>query len=101
MCRQEESVSYHCQQELPGRLRRRLNSTPGGTAVEKKFNQGESVSRLVSPSRSQKIQQVLTELQTALSRVLDELQRFLKKGKSSKFDGQDDGHIISSPAVKV
>ena len=35
LCRQEERVSYHCQQELPGRLRRRLNSTPGGTAVEK------------------------------------------------------------------
>ena len=50
--------------------------------------------RLGPPSRLQIIQQMLTELQTALSRVLNELERFLKKGNSSKFNGQDDGHFI-------
>ena len=47
------------------------------------------------------IQQMLTELQTALSQVLNELQRFLKKENSPKFNGQDDGHFILGPALKV
>ena len=32
--------------------------------------------------------------QTALARVLDELERNQKKRKSSKYNFQDDGHII-------
>ena len=47
------------------------------------------------------IQQMLTELQTALSQVLNELQRFLKKENSPKFNGQDDGHFILGPVLKV
>ena len=41
------------------------------------------------------------KLQTALARVLDELERNQKKGKSSKYNFQDDGHISSSPVVHV
>ena len=33
------------------------------------------------------------KLQTALARVLDELERNQKKGKSSSYNFQDDGHI--------
>ena len=35
------------------------------------------------------------KLQTALARVLDELERNQKKGKSSKYNFQDDGHLSS------
>ena len=41
------------------------------------------------------------KLQTALAWVLDELERNQKKGKSSIYDFQDDGHISSSPDVHV
>ena len=41
------------------------------------------------------------KLQTALARVLDELERNQKKGKSSKNNFQDDGHLSSGPAVHV
>ena len=41
------------------------------------------------------------KLQTALARVLDELERNQKKGKSSTYNFQDDGHISSCPAVHV
>ena len=38
----------------------------------------------------------MTKLQNALTRVLDELERILKKGKSSKFDGRYDGYVKQS-----
>ena len=41
------------------------------------------------------------KLQTALARVLDELERNQKKGKSSTYNFQDDGHISSCPVVHV
>ena len=41
------------------------------------------------------------KLPTALARVLDELERNQKKGKSSKYNFQDDGHLISGPAVHI
>ncbi len=41
------------------------------------------------------------KLQTVLTRVLDELERNQKKGKSSKFNFQNDGHLSSGPAVHV
>ena len=41
------------------------------------------------------------KLQTALARVLDELERNQKKGKSSTNNFQDDGHISSCPVVHV
>ena len=41
------------------------------------------------------------KLQTALARVLDELERNQKKGKSPKYNFQDDGYIGSGPAVHV
>ena len=42
-----------------------------------------------------------TKLQRALTRVLDELERNQKKGKSSTNNFQDDGHISSCPVVHV
>ena len=48
-----------------------------------------------------KLQQILTDLQTAVTRVLDEQWRIQKKGKSSEFDAEDDDYIKSGPAVKV
>ena len=41
------------------------------------------------------------KLQTALARVLDKLERNQKKGKSSTYNFQDDGHISSCPVVHV
>ena len=41
------------------------------------------------------------KLQTALARVLDELERNQKKGKSSTYNFQDDGHISSCPVEHV
>ena len=41
------------------------------------------------------------KLQAALAQVLDELERTKKKGKSSKYNFQDDGHISSCPVVHV
>merc|ERR1711884_380180 len=41
------------------------------------------------------------KLQTALARVLDELERNQKKGKSSTCNFQNDGHISSCPVVHV
>ena len=41
------------------------------------------------------------KLQRALTWVLDELERNQKKGKSSKNNSQDDGHLSSGPAVHV
>ena len=48
-----------------------------------------------------KFQQILTDLQTAVTQVPDEQLRIQKKGKSSKFNAQDDGHIKSGPTVEV
>ena len=48
-----------------------------------------------------KLQQILTDLQTAVTQVLDEQWRIQKKGKSSEFDAEDDDYIKSGPAVKV
>ena len=48
-----------------------------------------------------KFQQLLTELQTAVTWVLDEQYGIQKKQKSSEFDAEDDGHIKMGPAVKV
>ena len=44
---------------------------------------------------------MLTKLQTAVTRVLDEQKRIQKKEKSSEFNAQDDGHIKSGQAVKA
>ena len=41
------------------------------------------------------------KLQTALARVLDELERNQEKGKSSGYNFQDDGHISLGPVVYV
>ena len=41
------------------------------------------------------------KLQTALARVLDELERNQKKGISSKYNFQDDWHIDSGPLKHV
>ena len=41
------------------------------------------------------------QLQTVVTWVLDELERNQKKGKSSKNNFQDDGHLSSGPAVHV
>ena len=41
------------------------------------------------------------KLQTALARVLDKLERNQKKGKSSTYNFQDDGHISSCPVVHI
>ena len=41
------------------------------------------------------------QLQTAVTWVLDELERNQKIGKSSKNSFQDDGHLSSGPAVHV
>ena len=38
----------------------------------------------------------MTKLQNALTRVQDELERILKKGKWSKFDGRYDGYVKQS-----
>ena len=43
----------------------------------------------------------ITKLKMAVTQVLDEQQRFQKKGKSSKFDAEDDDLVKSGPAVKV
>ena len=43
----------------------------------------------------------MTKLQNALTRVLDELERILKKGKSSKFDGRKDRQVDSGLALTV
>ena len=43
----------------------------------------------------------IPKLQRALTWVLDELERNQKKGKSSKNNFQDDGHLSSGPAVHV
>ena len=48
-----------------------------------------------------KLQQILTDLQTAVTRVLDGQWRIQKKGKLSEFDAEDDDYIKSGPAVKV
>ena len=48
-----------------------------------------------------KFQHILTDLQTAVTQVLDEQWRIQKKGKSSEFDAEDDDYIKSGPAVKV
>ena len=48
-----------------------------------------------------KFQQILTDFQTAVTWVLDEQYRIQKKGKSSEFNAQDDGHIKSGPTVEV
>ena len=48
-----------------------------------------------------KFQQISTDLQTAVTRVLDEQWRIQKKEKSSEFDAKDDDYIKSGPAVKV
>ena len=48
-----------------------------------------------------KFQQILTDLQTAVTRVLDEQWRIQKKGKASESDSEDDDYIKSGPAVKV
>ena len=45
-----------------------------------------------------KLQQILTDLQTAVTRVLDEQYRIQKKGKIIRIQ-QDDGHIKSGHAV--
>ena len=47
-----------------------------------------------------KLQQILTDLQTAVTRVLDEQWRIQKKGKSLEFVAEDDDYIKSGPAVK-
>ena len=39
------------------------------------------------------------QLQTALARVLDELERNQEQGKSSGYNFQDDGHISLGPVV--
>ena len=44
---------------------------------------------------------IITKLQTALARFLDELERNQKKGKSSKYNFQNDGYIGSGPAVHI
>ena len=41
------------------------------------------------------------QLQTVVTWVLDELERNQKKGKSSKNNSQDDGHLSSGPAEHV
>ena len=41
----------------------------------------------------------IPKLQTALARVLDELERNQEKGKSSGYNFQDDGHISLGPVV--
>ena len=41
------------------------------------------------------------KLQTVVTWVLDELERNQKKGKSSKNNSQDDGHLSSGPAEHV
>ena len=48
-----------------------------------------------------KFQHILTDLQTAVTQVLDEQWRIQKKGKSSEFDAEDDDYIKSGPAVKI
>ena len=39
------------------------------------------------------------QIQTALARVLDELERIQEKGKSSGYNFQDNGHISLGPVV--
>ena len=41
------------------------------------------------------------QLQTVVTWVLDELERNPKKGKSSIFNFQDDGHLSSGPDIHV
>ena len=41
------------------------------------------------------------KLQTVVTWVLDELERNPKKGESSKYNFQDDGHVSSGPVVHV
>ena len=59
------------------------------------------VSLFFTESLRVKFQQILTELPTAATRVLDEQWRVQKKGKSSEFDAEDDDHIKSGLAVEV
>ena len=44
---------------------------------------------------------IITKFQTALARFLDELEGNQKKGKSSKYNFQNDGYIGSGPAVHI
>ena len=43
----------------------------------------------------------MIDLQTVVTQVPDEQQWIQKKGKSSKFNAQDDGHIKPGPTVEV
>ena len=45
------------------------------------------------------VPQILTKLQTTITRVLDEQWRIQKQGKLSEFDAEDVDHIKSGPAV--
>ena len=52
-------------------------------------------------AKSACVGEILIDLQTAVTQVLDEQWKIQKKGKSSECNAQDDRHIKSGPAVKV
>ena len=95
-----EAVAHHgdklCWSEMKAKGRRRNNREPASCVL---FEVWEINVRIIIIANG--INSQTPKLQRALTWVLDELERNQKKGKSSTYNFQDDGHISSCPVVHV
>ena len=70
--------------------------------IENFFQQSSSSSSYCSALCSAlNICQFLSKLKVGITRLLERLERVLKKGKSSEFNPQKDEQVKSSPSLKV